>query len=74
MIRLIVRYPFGYICRRKPFSGCSMGPLVNVYDTKSMFGAEIKQNKVMNQQMLNSSKKTTKKYTIKIKKNLNFLM
>ena len=55
-----------------PFQVVAWVPLVNVYDTKSMFGAEIKQNKVMNQQMLNSSKKTTKEIYNKNKKKFKF--
>ena len=55
-----------------PFQVVAWVPLVNVYDTKSMFGAEIKQNKVMNQQMLNSSEKTTKEIYNKNKKKFKF--
>jgi len=43
-----------------PFQVVAWTPLVDVYDTKSMFGAKKIYNKMLNKDMLNNSKNTTK--------------
>jgi sporadic carbohydrate cluster 2OG-Fe(II) oxygenase len=56
-----------------PFQVVAWTPLVDVYDTKSMFGAEKIYNKSLNKMMLNSSKSTTKEIYFKnIKKFTHF--
>ena len=55
-----------------PFQVVAWVPLVDVYDTKSMFGAEIKYNKIMNRQLLDTDKFTTKEIYNKYKKKFKF--
>ena len=55
-----------------PFQVVAWVPLVDVYDTKSMFGAEITYNKIMNKKLLNTDKYTTKEIYNKYKKKFKF--
>tara|TARA_S200000501_G_scaffold379021_2_gene446519 strand:+ start:9884 stop:10684 length:801 start_codon:yes stop_codon:yes gene_type:complete len=56
-----------------PFQVVVWIPLVDAYDTKSMFFTKPKFNKSMNQQLLETNKFTTKKMYDKNKKNFSFL-
>lgn len=56
-----------------PFQVVVWIPLVDAYDTKSMFCTEPKYNKIMNRQLLNTDKFTTKEMYNKNKKNFKFL-
>ena len=50
-----------------PFQVVAWTPLVDVYETKSMFGARKIYNKMLNKNMLNNSKSTTKEIYLKNK-------
>lgn len=56
-----------------PFQVVVWIPLVDVYDTKSMFFTKPKHNKKMNSQLLNTNKFTTKDMYNKNKRKFNFL-
>ena len=56
-----------------PFQVVVWIPLVDVYDTKSMFFTKPKHNKKMNNQLLNTDKFTAKEMYNKNKKNFKFL-
>ena len=56
-----------------PFQVVVWIPLVDAYDTKSMFFTKPKYNKKMNDQLLNTDKFTTKQMYNKNKKNFKFL-
>tara|TARA_B100001057_G_C22748586_1_gene910796 strand:- start:419 stop:1219 length:801 start_codon:yes stop_codon:yes gene_type:complete len=56
-----------------PFQVVVWIPLVDVFDTKSMFFTKPKQNKRMNNQLLNTNRFTTKEMYEKNKKKFNFL-
>lgn len=56
-----------------PFQVVVWIPLVDAYDTKSMFFTKPKYNKKMNEQLLNTDKFTTKEMYIKNKKYFKFL-
>ena len=56
-----------------PFQVVVWIPLVDAYDTKSMFFTKPSYNKKMNNQLLNSNKFTTKEMYNKNKKNFKFL-
>ncbi|MDA9996062.1 phytanoyl-CoA dioxygenase family protein [Candidatus Pelagibacter sp.] len=56
-----------------PFQVVVWMPLVDTYETKSMFFTKPKHNKKMNDQLLNTDKFTTKEMYSKNKKNFKFL-